>query len=70
MVLTASGQVLTSYHVVEGASKIKVTVAETGKTYQATVVGSDQTADVALLQLKGASRPYHHQDRQRQDFRR
>jgi S1-C subfamily serine protease len=56
MVLTASGQVLTSYHVVEGASKIKVTVAETGKTYQATVVGSDQTADVALLQVKGAGR--------------
>jgi S1-C subfamily serine protease len=38
-------RVLTSYHVVEGASKIKVTVAETSKTYQATVVGSDQTAD-------------------------
>ena len=55
MVLTASGQVLTSYHVVEGANKIKVTVAETGKTYQATVVGSDQRADVALLQLKSAS---------------
>ncbi len=55
MVLTASGQVLTSYHVVKAASTIKVTVAETGKTYQATVVGSDQTADVALLQLKGAS---------------
>ena len=56
MVLTASGQVLTSYHVVEGASKIKVTIAESGKAYQATVVGSDQTADVALLQLKGAGR--------------
>jgi S1-C subfamily serine protease len=55
MVLTASGQVLTSYHVVEGASTIKVTVAATGKTYRATVVGSDQTADVALLQLQGAS---------------
>jgi S1-C subfamily serine protease len=55
MVLTASGQVLTSYHVVEGAGTIKVAVAETGKTYRATVVGSDQTADVALLQLQGAS---------------
>jgi S1-C subfamily serine protease len=55
MVLTVGRQVLTSYHVVEGASTIKVTVAETGKTYQATVVGSDQTDDVALLQLKGAS---------------
>jgi S1-C subfamily serine protease len=55
MVLTASGQVLTSYHVVKGAGTINVTVAETGKTYQAAVVGSDQAADVALLQLKGAS---------------
>jgi S1-C subfamily serine protease len=55
MVLTAAGQVLTSYHVVEGASVIKATVAETGKTYQATVVGHDQTEDVALLQLKSAS---------------
>ena len=55
MVLTASGEVLTSYHVVKGASKINVTVAETGKSYQATVVGSDQPDDVALLQLQGAS---------------
>jgi S1-C subfamily serine protease len=55
MVLTAAGQVLTSYHVVEGASVIKVTVAETGKTYQATVVGHDQTEEVALLQLESAS---------------
>jgi S1-C subfamily serine protease len=55
MVLTASGEVLTSYHVVKGASKINVTVAETGNTYQATVVGSDQPDDVALLQLQGAS---------------
>jgi S1-C subfamily serine protease len=55
MVLTTSGQVLTGYHVVEGAGTIKVTVVETGKTYQATVLGSDQTADVALLQLQDAS---------------
>ena len=55
MVLTAAGQVLTSYHVVEGASVIKVTVAETGRTYQATVVGRDQADDVALLQLQSAS---------------
>jgi S1-C subfamily serine protease len=55
IVLTAAGQVLTSYHVVEGAGVIKVTVAETGRTYQATVVGRDQADDVALLQLKGAS---------------
>ena len=55
MVLTSSGEVLTNYHVVEGATKITVTVATTGKTYQATVLGSDESADVALLQLKDAS---------------
>ena len=55
MVLTSSGQVLTNYHVVEGASTISVTVAATGQTYQATVVGSDPTDDVALVQLTGAS---------------
>ncbi|HET9648872.1 MAG TPA: trypsin-like peptidase domain-containing protein [Microlunatus sp.] len=55
MVLTSSGQVLTNYHVVEGATAIRVTVASTGRTYTATVVGHDETHDVALLQLKGAS---------------
>lgn len=55
MVLTASGQVLTNYHVVEGAGTITVTVATTGQRFEATVVGTDPSADVALLQLTGAS---------------
>ncbi len=55
MVLTSSGQVLTNYHVVQGAGSIRVTVAQTGQTYQATVVGADPTQDVALIQLAGAS---------------
>jgi S1-C subfamily serine protease len=55
IVLTASGQVLTNYHVVQGATSIKVTIASSGRTYTATVVGDDQTDDVALLQLSGAS---------------
>ena len=55
MVLTATGQVLTNYHVVEGAGTITVTVASTGQSFRATVVGTDPSADVALLQLTGAS---------------
>ena len=55
MVLTASGQVLTNYHVVEGAGTITVTVATTGQRFEATVVGTDPSADVALLQLTAAS---------------
>ena len=47
--------VLTNYHVVEGSTSVKVTIATTGDTYDATVIGHDQAADVALLQLDGAS---------------
>ncbi len=55
MILTADGQVLTNYHVVAGSDKVAVTVADSGNTYTATVVGFDQARDVALLQLKNAS---------------
>jgi S1-C subfamily serine protease len=55
MILTADGQVLTNYHVVAGSDKVSVTVADSGNTYTATVVGFDQARDVALLQLKNAS---------------
>jgi S1-C subfamily serine protease len=54
VVVSADGLVLTNYHVVEDSSTVKVTVATTGDTYDAEVVGHDQTADVALLQLDGA----------------
>jgi S1-C subfamily serine protease len=55
MVLTSSGEVLTNNHVISGATTIKVVVPKTGQTYQARVLGYDRTADVALLQLQGAS---------------
>src|SRR6478735_4773005 len=55
LVLDSSGLVLTNYHVVEGSTTVSVTVATTGETYDAKVVGHDQSADVALLQLDGAS---------------
>ena len=55
LVLTSSGEVLTNNHVVEGSTSITVTVVTTGQSYQASVVGTDVTADVAVLQLGGAS---------------
>jgi S1-C subfamily serine protease len=41
--------------VVDGATKITVTVVGTGRSYAADVVGTDATDDVAVLQLSGAS---------------
>ena len=55
MVLTANGEILTNNHVVDGATSITVTVLSTGQSYPATVVGTDPTDDVAVLQLTGAS---------------
>jgi S1-C subfamily serine protease len=55
MILTADGEVVTNHHVVEGATKIRVQVMSTGKTYVARVVGTDSTDDVAVLQLVGAT---------------
>ena len=55
MVLTSNGVVLTNNHVVEGETSISVTDIGNGKTYAATVVGYDRSADVAVLQLTNAS---------------
>ena len=55
MVLTSDGTVLTNNHVVQGATSITVTDETTGKQYQAEVVGTDATHDVAVLKLQDAS---------------
>lgn len=55
MILTSNGEVLTNNHVIQGSTKITVTVVDTGKTYSAHVVGTDPTDDVAVIQLEGAS---------------
>jgi S1-C subfamily serine protease len=55
IVLTSTGEVLTNNHVIEGATSIDVTDIGNGRKYTATPVGYDATADVAVLQLQGAS---------------
>jgi S1-C subfamily serine protease len=55
LVLTSSGEILTNNHVIDGATTISVTLVTTGRTYSANVVGTDPTADIAVLQLQGAS---------------
>jgi len=55
IVLTSNGEVLTNNHVISGATAVSVTDIGNGKTYKATVVGYDESHDVAVLQLSGAS---------------
>jgi S1-C subfamily serine protease len=54
-VINSSGLVLTNNHVIEDSTAIRVTVPATGRTYQARVIGYDQTGDIALIQLQNAS---------------
>jgi S1-C subfamily serine protease len=53
MVLTADGDILTNNHVVDGATALRVTALATGRTYQARVVGTDATDDIAVIKLIG-----------------
>ncbi|WP_331527800.1 S1C family serine protease [Nocardioides sp.] len=55
MILTSTGEVVTNHHVVEGSTKLRVTVMSTGRSYRATVVGTDAQDDVAVLQLRNAT---------------
>ncbi len=55
VVLSPSGLVLTNNHVVEGAGTIRVRDVGSDRAYSATVLGTDVTQDIAVLQLKGAS---------------
>jgi S1-C subfamily serine protease len=55
IVLTSSGEVLTNNHVIQGATSVEVVVPGTTHHYSAKVVGYDGSADVAVIQLSGAS---------------
>ncbi len=52
VVLSPNGEVLTNFHVVQGADLIRATVG--GRAYQADLLGYDRGQDVAVLQLLGA----------------
>jgi serine protease Do len=50
-IIDATGAILTNHHVVDGAERINVRLAD-GRTLRATAVGSDLETDIALLQVE------------------
>jgi len=46
-----NGYIVTNFHVVENASEITVTLLD-NRSFSATVIGSDEGADIAVLQVK------------------
>ena len=55
IVLTSSGVVLTNNHVVAFGQSISVRLTATGATYSASLINTDPSHDVAVLQLQGAT---------------
>jgi putative serine protease PepD len=54
VVISATGRILTNNHVVAGAEDLTVTLAD-GRTVPASVVGTDPSSDLAVIQAKGVS---------------
>jgi putative serine protease PepD len=52
VILSEDGYIITNYHVIEGESSLKVSM--NGEQYDAEVVGSDPTSDLAVIKVNGA----------------
>jgi len=56
VVMSADGYILTNNHVVEGADKIQVDLAD-GRTLEGKVIGTDKPSDLALIKVNGSGLP-------------
>jgi serine protease Do len=52
-VIDRDGFILTNFHVIDGAERIRVTLAD-GRAFRGEVVGTDPAIDVALIRIAGA----------------
>ena len=51
VIISEDGYILTCAHVVSGATSVKVQL-DNGDTYDATIVGSDSTSDIAVIKIE------------------
>jgi serine protease Do len=58
-VITENGYILTNSHVVKGADKLTVTMAD-GREFSAKTVGSDSRSDVAVIKVDASDLPLLH----------
>ena len=56
VIIREDGYIVTNNHVIEGATKIEVTL-NSNQTYPATLVGTDPATDVALLKIDASGLP-------------
>ncbi|MBO5193328.1 MAG: trypsin-like peptidase domain-containing protein, partial [Bacteroidales bacterium] len=56
VIIRQDGYIVTNNHVIDGASKIEVTL-NNNKTYEAKLIGTDPAVDVALLKIEAEGLP-------------
>ncbi|MCD8313643.1 MAG: Do family serine endopeptidase [Bacteroidales bacterium] len=56
VIIREDGYIVTNNHVIDGATKIEVTLSN-NKTFDATLVGTDPATDVALIKIDAAGLP-------------
>lgn len=57
VIISSDGYIVTNNHVVDGSSKITISL-ENNKRYDATVIGTDPTTDLALLKIDAKNLPF------------
>ena len=57
VIVSKDGYVVTNNHVIEGAKKILLSLND-GREFEAELVGTDPTTDIALLKVNGEQLPY------------
>lgn len=56
VIISEDGYIVTNNHVIDGASKLRVTLND-GSSYDAKVIGSDPTTDIALIKIDADKLP-------------
>ena len=57
VIITQDGYIVTNNHVIDGATKIEITL-NSNQTYPATLIGTDPATDVALLKIDATGLPF------------
>ncbi|MFC2112046.1 trypsin-like peptidase domain-containing protein [Bacteroidota bacterium] len=57
VILTSDGYIVTNNHVIEGSQAVEV-VMDDRRAFDATVVGTDPTTDLAVLKIKASNLPF------------
>jgi serine protease Do len=57
VIISSDGYIVTNNHVVEGATKVEISL-ENNKRYTASVVGTDPSTDLALLKIEATNLPF------------